>query len=146
MIAQWQHIVYKEWLPILLDSPFMNKTGLLPLPSGFSSEKRRTWPKIPEKNSCRGNIGDSDGLKNVFKQGGILIIKEDFIENIIRGLASDKMQTLEGSFVEDIIKNLFEDDQKCVAYEIQGRRQFCLVFQNTIFQYFEGILKTWSCL
>ena len=37
---------------------------------------------------------------------------KSFIEDNLNGLASDKMPDLDGSFVEDIINHLFEDDQK----------------------------------
>ena len=37
VVAEWQHIVYNEWLPIMLGQKFMKKYGLLPLTQGFSN-------------------------------------------------------------------------------------------------------------
>ena len=74
VIAEWHHIVYNEWLPILLGSSYMNKTGLLPLSSGYSTDYNGDedstiynkfaaaafrfghaliGPKIPVKDCCR---------------------------------------------------------------------------------------------
>lgn len=81
VIAEWHHIVYDEWLPILLGSSYMNKTGLLPLSSGYSIDTTETktqqfttslqpllsdlviWslaigPKIPVKD-CRRLYGNT---------------------------------------------------------------------------------------
>lgn len=37
LTAQWQHIIYGEWLPILLGLQYMTSFNLLPLTSGFTS-------------------------------------------------------------------------------------------------------------
>ena len=38
MIAQWQHIIYNEWLPLVLGDEFMEKFGLHTLSSGYSND------------------------------------------------------------------------------------------------------------
>ena len=38
LTAEWQHIVYNEFLPIVLGKTFMRTFGLLPLTSGFSND------------------------------------------------------------------------------------------------------------
>ena len=38
--AQWQHIIYNEFLPILLGNRFLKQFNLLPLTRGFSSHYR----------------------------------------------------------------------------------------------------------
>ena len=38
MIAEWQHIIYNEWLPLVLGEEFMQKFGLYPLSSGYSED------------------------------------------------------------------------------------------------------------
>lgn len=40
VVAEWQHIVYNEWLPIVLGRQFMEKFGLYPLTSGYSNDYR----------------------------------------------------------------------------------------------------------
>ena len=50
VVAEWQHIVYNEWLPILLGQENMDRFGLYPLTKGFShSYKTHFDPRI--KNS-----------------------------------------------------------------------------------------------
>jgi peroxidase len=45
--AQWQHIVYNEWLPIVLGEQFMTRFGLFPLTEGFSTNYRTDFdPRI----------------------------------------------------------------------------------------------------
>ena len=36
--AQWQHIIYNEWLPVVLGGTFLKNFGLQPLSKGFSEE------------------------------------------------------------------------------------------------------------
>ena len=38
VIAEWQHIIYNEFLPVVLGDEFMNKFGLHPLSSGYSND------------------------------------------------------------------------------------------------------------
>ncbi len=38
--AEWQHIIYNEWLPVLLGSRFLRTFGLNPLNRGFSDVYR----------------------------------------------------------------------------------------------------------
>ncbi len=45
--AIWQHIVYNEWLPIILGKQFLQRFGLLTLTSGFSNDYRTDFdPRI----------------------------------------------------------------------------------------------------
>ena len=37
VVAQWQHIIYSEWLPLLLGRTYMSTFGLLPQTRGYSS-------------------------------------------------------------------------------------------------------------
>ena len=37
-IAEWQHIVFNEWLPILLGTDYMKAWDLLPLTEGYSTD------------------------------------------------------------------------------------------------------------
>ena len=47
VIAQWQHIIYNEWLPILLGQTYMTTFDLFPQTSGYSdSYKERLDPRI----------------------------------------------------------------------------------------------------
>ena len=45
--AEWQHIVYNEWLPIILGPRYMTSFGLFPLTDGFSTNYRNDFdPRI----------------------------------------------------------------------------------------------------
>ena len=45
--AEWQHIVYNEWLPIVLGESYMSRFGLFPLTNGFSNSYREDFdPRI----------------------------------------------------------------------------------------------------
>ena len=37
LIAQWQHLIYQEWLPILLGQTFVRKYDLLPATRGYTT-------------------------------------------------------------------------------------------------------------
>ena len=37
VIAEYQHIIYNEWLPIILGKDFMNSVGISTLSSGYSN-------------------------------------------------------------------------------------------------------------
>lgn len=46
-VAQYQHVVFKEWLPIVLGSEFMSSFGLWPLSKGYSDSYMDTFdPRI----------------------------------------------------------------------------------------------------
>ena len=45
--AEWQHIIYNEWLPVLLGSKFLKSFGLQPLNRGFSDAYRNDFdPRV----------------------------------------------------------------------------------------------------
>ena len=47
VVAEWQHIVYNEWLPVILGQNYMNRYGLFPLTQGFSTAYRTDFdPRI----------------------------------------------------------------------------------------------------
>ena len=47
LIAEWQHIIYSEWLPVLLGKTYMTTFDLFPQTSGYSdSYNERLDPRI----------------------------------------------------------------------------------------------------
>ena len=53
--AQWQHIVYNEWLPIILGDQYMNSFGLRPLTQGFNNNyKNNIDPRITNAFATAG--------------------------------------------------------------------------------------------
>jgi peroxidase len=43
-VAQYQHVVYKEWLPTIIGNNFMRLFGLLPLAAGHSKDYQAMFP------------------------------------------------------------------------------------------------------
>ena len=127
VIAEWQHIVYNEWLPILLGVNYMTTNNLLPLTSGYSRDyDEDTDPStynefaaaafrfghsmiaslIPERDIRGRNISRLE-LKRNFNNASVLKEK-GFIANSIRGYTQELAPSWDEAFVEDIINNLFE--------------------------------------
>ena len=47
LIAEWQHIIYNEWLPLILGDRYMSRYGLYPLDAGYSRQYRTDFdPRI----------------------------------------------------------------------------------------------------
>ena len=47
VVAEYQHIVYNEWLPVILGAEYMTSFGLWPLSKGFSSKYMDTFdPRV----------------------------------------------------------------------------------------------------
>ena len=47
LIAEWQHIIYNEWLPLILGDRYMSRYGLYPLDEGHSRQYRTDFdPRI----------------------------------------------------------------------------------------------------
>ena len=69
VIAQWQHIVYNEWLPLVLGDDFMKKFGLYPLSSGFSDDYSGDFdPRITNPFAAAGfRFGHSLVPENISK-------------------------------------------------------------------------------
>ena len=129
VVAEWQHIIYNEWLPILVGSKFMNTWGLFPLSTGYSPDydpdidprisnefataafrfgHTLIVPNIPERDVHRSNATKLK-IRKGFNKGDILN-KENFVENNMRGLVEDPMPDRDGAFVDDIINHLFEGE------------------------------------
>jgi len=127
VIATWQHIIYNEWLPILLGNQYMRSFDLLPLTSGYSRDYDESMdPRInnefaaaafrfghsmiashiPERDSRGRNVSNLD-LKNTFDNPSFLKDK-GFIANTIRGYTQESAPALDPSFAEDLVNHLFE--------------------------------------
>jgi peroxidase len=128
VIAQWQHIVYNEWLPILLGTEYMKTFGLLPTSDGYTQDYdpsidprinnefsaaafRFGHSMIPSHLPSRDSAGrdtSSKSLKSVFNEPGLLQ-QAGFIENMLRGQSLEDAPAWDPAFNEDIMNHLFED-------------------------------------
>ena len=126
--AEWQHIIYNEWLPILLGFNYMTSFNLLPLTEGYTRDYDEGMDSrinnefaaaafrfghsmiashIPSRD-VRGRNTSSLDLKDSFNNPSFL--KETgFIANTIRGYTQETAPAWDPSFVEDIVNHLFEE-------------------------------------
>ena len=74
VVAEYQHILYNEWLPIILGKQFMTSFGLFPLASGYSRDYDSSVdPRINNEFAAAGmRFGHSliPGLINVYNRVG----------------------------------------------------------------------------
>eukprot|EP00092_Neocalanus_flemingeri_P014111 GFUD01015220.1.p1 GENE.GFUD01015220.1~~GFUD01015220.1.p1 ORF type:complete len:782 (-),score=165.86 GFUD01015220.1:101-2446(-) len=125
--AEWQHIIYNEWLPILLGFEYMTSFNLLPLTSGYSRDYDDGFdPRInnefaaaafrfghsmiashiPARDASGRNISNLD-LKDAFDNPSFLK-QNGFIDNNIRGYTQESAPAWDPAFVEDVVNHLFE--------------------------------------
>ena len=68
-VAQYQHIVYKEWLPLVLGHDFMDKFGLWPLSKGYSDAYMDTFdPRITNEFAASAFRFGHSLIPDVFKR------------------------------------------------------------------------------
>ena len=131
VIGQWQHIIYNEWLPIVLGVEYMKTFGLLPTSDGYTQDYdpsidprinnefaaaafRFGHSMIPSHLPSRDSAGSdtsTSSLKDVFNEP-YLLQKTGFIENMLRGQALEDAPAWDPGFNEDVMNHLFEEDGK----------------------------------
>ena len=125
-VAQYQHIVYHEWLPIVLGSNMMKSFGLLSLSSGYSLDYSDSFdPRINnEFASAAFRFGHSlitgdFAMKPAGSSPGTFSLREmffkpmdmnssDTFDGLVRGLAEEEARAWDSNFVEDVRNHLFE--------------------------------------
>lgn len=150
VIAQLQHITYNEWLPIILGTKYMQQWKMDPLENGYATNYDKTInPSVTNIFSTAAfRFGHSlvQGHLQSFNLFGsqvrtLSITKTQFapydlydnltLETFVRGLTTQKAQTLDTSFSEELVGHLFqEDDEKfgmdLVALNIQRGRDHAI--------------------
>ena len=128
-IAQYQHIIYKEWLPIVIGDNLMASYGLVPLAAGFSSDYLDSFdPRITNEfataafrfghslvPSTYSSLPPSSkvGIPRNLRVADILfkptVMKEaGFLDSLVRGMSQQPSAAFDNSFVPDLRNNLFE--------------------------------------
>jgi len=125
-VAEYQHIIFKEWLPIIIGNTFMKSYGLFPRESGFSTDYSDSFdPRInnefagaafrfghsmvPGKFSSKSRGRSETPLQlsqTFFKPADMK--KTGFMDGLVRGMAEQGSKLWDNSFVEDIRDHLFE--------------------------------------
>ena len=145
MIGQYQHIVYNEWLPIVLGKQFMSLFGLNPQSQGYSGDYdpsidpritnefaaaalRFGHTLIPGFITVNNRIGretnPSFSLKDSFFKPELLRLP-GIIEGLVSGLTKDSIQQFDSSFTSSVTNNLFDGDANgmdLIALNIQRGR------------------------
>jgi len=171
-IAEYQHVVYKEWLPVILGNNFMRLFGILPLSSGHSFDYDDNFdPRINnEFASAAFRFGHSLVPKTFLaidkdraKLPRVLNMKEvffqpkrlkapGFFDGLIRGMTDERTKAADSDFVDDIRNHLFETSPgsgglDLVAINIQRGRDHGLPGYNSYREICMGSRATqWSDL
>jgi len=143
--AQWQHIVFNEFLPVVLGNRFMRTFGLLPLTSGFSDDYSanfdasvtnpfavaafrvgHTWINSVIKTLTKifRDFGGSVNLADVFSDGDFLRERSVF-EAVLSGITRQPSEFQDNNFAEEVIDRLFDDGEMgfdLVAINLQRGR------------------------
>ena len=110
--AEYQHIVYNEWLPVVLGKQFINTYGLFPLASGYSQDYDTSFdPRITNEfataafrfghsliphiinvyNTVGGELNPSFDLKQAFNKPQLLRLP-GMLDGLVAGLTRDNSQ------------------------------------------------------
>eukprot|EP00092_Neocalanus_flemingeri_P030111 GFUD01032689.1.p1 GENE.GFUD01032689.1~~GFUD01032689.1.p1 ORF type:complete len:572 (-),score=127.85 GFUD01032689.1:413-2128(-) len=129
VIAQWQHIVYNEWLPIVVGKEYMKTFGLLPTTDRYTEDYDASMdPRInnefataafrfghsmipthlPSRDASERDTS-SRSLKNVLNKP-FMLRNAGFIENLLRGQSLEAAPAQDKAFNEDIMNHLFEEN------------------------------------
>jgi len=169
-VAQYQHIVYNEWLPVILGNEFMRTFGLFPLSSGHSLDYDDSFdPRINNEFAAAAfRFGHSLVPKTFLsidrnRQSKVMTLKEvffqpkqmkaaGFFDGLLRGLMEEKSKAADSSFVDEIRNHLFEKSPNgggldLVALNIQRNRDHGLPGYNKYREICMGSkANTWSDL
>jgi len=152
-VAEYQHILFKEWLPIIIGNTFMKSYGLFPRESGFSTDYSDNFdPRINNEFAAAAfRFGHSmvpKTFSSVSRQRSetVLQMKDQFfkpssmknvgfLDGLVRGMTEQGSQLWDNSFVEDLRNHLFESSPgrgglDLVAVNIQRGRDHGLPGYN----------------
>ena len=123
VVAQWQHIIYNEYLPILLGRRFMTSFGLWPLNSGFSRDYRDDFdpritnefasaafrightmiPSLLRAISASNRFSDTPLGDLFFDVDGLT--RNNGIEDLVRGMTQTPVEGADGNFSPQVSLN-----------------------------------------
>lgn len=137
--AEYQHMVYKEWLPIILGRETMQRLGIEPVRKGYSSNYNPDLdPRITnEFASAAFRFGHSMIHSSIPRRGdqNETIIAIDLnaafdkpfmnpitVDHILRGMLTEEVLAWDPNFSNGIREHLFEDELDLMALNIQRAR------------------------
>ncbi|XP_068203812.1 peroxidase-like [Palaemon carinicauda] len=129
VIAEYQHIIYNEWLPLILGKDYMEQNGLLPRREGYSRDydKGLNAAILNEFATVAFRFGHTlvQGMIKTFtKQGSMdkVTLRDHFnnpkllytpgkLDEFLRGLALQPIQNMDNFVTEDLTNHLFETEK-----------------------------------
>jgi len=152
-VAQYQHIIFKEWLPIIIGNTFMKSYGLFPRDSGFSTDYSDGFdPRINNEFAAAAFRFGHSMVPHTFtsmsrsRRETVLKMSDQFfnpgtmksqgfLDGLVRGMSEQGSQLWDNSFVEDLRNHLFESSSgrgglDLVAVNIQRGRDHGLPGYN----------------
>ncbi|PSN56140.1 hypothetical protein C0J52_03325 [Blattella germanica] len=153
VIAQMQHITYKEWMPLVIGSKYLKKLGLEMKNKGFSSDfSDEINPGVSNSfataamkfrlSMVDGNVGlyneDRTTSKNLKLRNHFnkpeTIEEEEHFDSLVRGLATQSSQRNDLFFSNDLTQMLYKEDSEfgmdVVSLDIQRGRDHGLPGYN----------------
>ncbi|XP_049772469.1 peroxidase-like [Schistocerca cancellata] len=129
VVAQIQHVTYKEWLPLLLGKTYIKKMNLEVRNSGFSKQfDTNVDPSVTNSFATAAmrfvhSLVDGE-LRLIAENRSVaarhelhkhfnrpqLVESEDGLDNLLRGMATQEAHRRDLHFSHSVLKNLFRND------------------------------------
>ena len=130
VVAEWQHIIYSEWLPLLLGPSYMQKNYLTPKTIGYSdSYDKDLDPRIfnefagaafrfghsmiPTEHPVINKTGypgnPAHDFRTVLDKPSLVAYNPHMFDDTVRGQTREGCPMQDGSFADDITNHLFEN-------------------------------------
>lgn len=154
LIAQYQHIIYKEWLPIVLGREYVASHKLLPLTSGNTKYRPDVNPSTINSfvaaafrvfhSTIEGQIYAVDNGQCPYKSVNIsdwmsrpgIILEETNYDDFLRGLTSKPMNNIDRFVTDQITQMLFHGNQEfgedLISFDIQRGRDHGIPTYNSM--------------
>ncbi|XP_064085733.1 peroxidase-like isoform X2 [Macrobrachium nipponense] len=127
VIAEYQHIIYNEWLPVVIGKEYMEVNGILPHREGYSRDYDKglnaaIWNEFATVAFRFGHSLVQGMVKLFNKQGSkteIVTLRDHFnnpkllytpgkLDEFLTGLALQPIQTMDNLVSEDLTNHLFQ--------------------------------------
>ncbi|XP_006611344.1 peroxidase-like isoform X2 [Apis dorsata] len=135
VIAEIQHITYKEWLPILLGKRYTRAVGLTVGNSYSRNYNSEDDPAISNEvataalrfltSLMQGKISLTDNKRQINKTVSlseyffkpIIIESDEVFDGLLRGMATQTSQKMDVSIIEDVTSKLFAASQDSLGLD-----------------------------
>ncbi|XP_037084825.1 peroxidase-like [Pollicipes pollicipes] len=166
VIAEWQHIIYNEWLPIIVGFDYARDHDLLPLTSGFSAAYDKDVNPTASNEfataafrfghsmlrdmyhliNANGNIVQSVNLTRTFFNP--TVVGQRFVEHA-RTLVATRPETFDANIISSVHEQLFTTNFRfgldLIALNIQRGRDHAIPTYVTVLKACRGdTVSSWG--